>query len=774
MENGLTIIKSAISLVHHSIERIPPDVLDLFERCSDSVNPKSVEKTPHLLKFLEAFFHVTSFQVTYMGLSSHSFQTAGLGFMRAVLDGAVCQMSHVSRMGYLRCFVKLMDKARENVPLLPSFALTDADSPEARTAWEQMKQALDTKALRYWHSWEIQGRKGKISYLPIPGIWRSHGEEFAELIYDKYRQNAAKQLAPAHSNFNLFLEYLSRNPEKWPVTTFQHPIEIKKLFLDFMGNNFIQAVENGTDIYSRTKSYSKFIFTIEQVFIDSGVWARPFAGQLPRPVAKSLPGSYTNLTKTKDGIVVKSKLITEVPIHVTDSQAIDILFRKIRADNNLVLKWARLRLDLASKKNIEFNVLAEKGEIITGGNLNAKHIAEIGIENLCATYKHKGITYLKEMKKTALGKVPRSEIAHCLGVPTVDTFFAFQMLLTHAYPCVTESFFTHFELYNKRGDLSGFLKTNSGYQLVGYKDRKGGALSEQKIKLTDEQADWVKLIISMTTPMRQELKTAGDDAWRYLFLHSGGRVVTPTRPEAVKLNNKTVKYQPTMVGEFMSVGNLSEDKAKQFIVRLSVTAFRASAGVEVYLNTHSVEEMARALGHSQYSSSLLSSYLPEAILAFFQTRWIRIFQRGIICRAMKDSPRLLEAARFNDMGELHEFLKNHALREIPEHLQNPDYLQSTKQSRTAANDKDKDKADYVIVSIETGVLTALLSLKAAVAAAKPDASVCGQAIYWSNFSDAVVRDIEEGYDSGLQDDLNIARQHANAAHMENLIYATAS
>ncbi|WP_162491830.1 ClbS/DfsB family four-helix bundle protein [Pseudomonas syringae group genomosp. 3] len=772
MESGLTIIKSTNSLAHHSIDRIPSDVLDLFERCYDAIKLETSAKTGHLLKLLAAFFHVTGFQVTYFGLSKHSFKTAGKGFMRAVLDGAVSPMSRTTRMDYLRTFVKLMDRARDEVPLLPSFAVTDADSAEAHAAWETMKRNLDTKALRYWHGWEVQGRKGKVSYLPIPGIWRSYGEEFAELIYEKYRQNAAKQLAPSHADFNLFLEYLSQNSERWPVTTFQHPIEIKKLFLDFMGNNFIQAVENGTDIYVRTKSYSKFIFTIEQVFLESGVWARPFAGQLPRPITKSLPGSHTNLKKTKDGTVVKNKLITEIPLHITDSQAIDLLFRQIRADNNLVLDWARSRLAIVHMKNMECIALAEQGKIITGGNYNPKDIAEIGIENLCATYQHKGMKYLKSIKKEVFRKRPTSALLLRIGVPTVDTFFAFQMLLTHAHPCVTESFFTHFELYNKRGNLSGFLKTNSGYQLVGYKDRKGGALSEQKIDLTAEQADWVKLIISVTTPFRDELKAAGDDAWRYLFLHSGGRINTPSRAEAIKLNAKTIKFQQTMISEFMSVGNLTEDKAKQFIVRLSVTAFRASAGVEVYLNTHSVEEMARALGHSRYSSSLLSSYLPEAILAFFQTRWIRIFQRGIICRAMKDSPRLLEAARFIDMEELHEFLKNHALRDIPEHLQNPDYLKLPKPFLTTA--KDSGNADRVIVSIDAGVLTALLSLKAAVAGAKPNASVCGQAIYWSNFSDAVVRDIEESFNSDLQDHLDVARQYANAAHMENLIYATAS
>jgi hypothetical protein len=774
MEIGLTIIKSTNSLVNYPITRIPPDVLELMQRSCDGLAGEARSyKTAHLLKLLDAFFHVTGFQVSYLALSTPAFETAARGFAGALLDQSIIQASDQTTREYLRVFVKLLDKMRAEVPLLPFLTLADTDSPKTQAAWERMKRNIDLKALRYWNGWEIQGRKGKISYLPIPLVWNSHGEDFAEFIYKKYRQNAAKQLAPSHSDFNLWLQYISENAERWPTTSLQHPIHIKSLFIDFMRHNFFQALEFGSDIAIRTKSYSKFIYMIEEVFIDPGFWARPFAGKLPRPTVKTPPGSHTNLKKKKDGTVVKNKLITEIPLHVSDSQAIELLFKQIHADNRLVLDWAKTRLANAERALLDCQSLARNGNILTTGNNKVKELLYIGAENLCATYQRMGLGYLKAQDKNAVGHVSKSEIAERLGLPTTDTFFAFQLLLTHAHPCVTESFFTHFELYDKRGNLSGFLETNSGYQLVGYKDRKGGALSEQKIDLTPEQADWVKLIIDLTAVFRKELRNNNDDTWRFLFLHSGGRIVTPTRPEALKLNTKTIIFQRKMIKEFMSVGDLDENMAKRFIVRLSVTAFRASAAVEIYLNNHSVEEMARALGHAQYNSSLLSSYLPEPILAFFQTRWIRLFQRGIICQAMKDSPRLLEAARFNNMEELHDFLKNHALRDIPKHLQNPDYLKTPKQTSMATANDDK-KADRVIVSIDTGVLTALLSLKAAVTNAKPDASLCSKAIYWSRFSDLVVRDIENGFNSDLHEYLEIAQQHANATHMESLIYATAS
>ncbi len=778
----MTIIKNTACLVNYPFTRIPPDVLDLLERSLKGVKTSAALKSPYLLKLLEVFCHVTGFKLTYIALSTHSFRVAGTAFMRAFNEGSICSLSPQTRNAYLLTFINMMDNVRTEVPMLPLFEMPDVDSRYALACWEKMKQNIDAQSLQYWSGWEVQGRKGKSSFLPIPCIWNSHGENFAVLVYEKYKQHVEKQLAPAHSDFNLFLQFLSQNSEIWPVSSFHNPIEIKKLFISNMFFNFTQAVKLGSDIRNRTRSYSAFIHTVDETFIDSGIWARPFAGKLPRPIIKTVLGSDTKLKKNKDGTVVKVKLITDVPLHLTDMEAIELLFKKIRTDNKLVLDWARARLSIAARQNTEYQALAQAGEIITGGNEHAKNISEIGIENLCATYKHKGMAYLQAFKKELIGKVLPSKIVECLGVPTVDAFFAFQMLLTHAHPCITESFFTHFELYDKRGNLSGFLETNSGYQLVGYKDRKGGALSEQKIDLTPEQADWVKLIISLTTPFRNELRAAQDDTWRYLFLHCAGRLVAPTRPEAMRLTRKRSTSKQTMVKEFMRLANWGEEEATRFVLRLSITAFRASAAVEVYLDTHSAEEMARSLGHTRYSSSLLSSYLPEAILAFFQTRWIRIFQRGIICRAMKDSPRLLEAARFQSMEELHEFLKNHALRDIPLHLQNPDYLNtpqfsssdSNTNTNTNTNTNDAEKAGYVIVSIDDGVLTALLSLSAAITSARPDANLCGKAIYWSKFSEVVVRDIEAGYNTDLQEHLRVARQHAKASYMEEIIYATAS
>ena len=782
MENTLTIIKNTQSLPLYPVTALPPDVHEAMVRAGDKVKDKCYQsKLTTLIKIFDAYCHVTGTHVTYLSLSSSAFEKTVRGFLGALDDESIIPGARDGRYAYARAFVKLLDKMRDEIPLLPVVQGKSVSPKKNLHIWEAMKPHVDPVALRYWNGWEIHGRKQRNSYLPMAHLWNSHGPEFAELVFDTYKKYSEKKSEPSHTEFNALILFISSNCEKWPASAFQHPVKIKRLFIEFMLDVFMRAYENEVNIKNKSSGYSNFIYDIDAAFIQSGVWARPFSGQLPKPVVKNTPGTHTNHKKKKDGTIVVDKLITEIPLHITDSNAIELLFKKINEDNALVLQWARNRLAKAKEAYDLYRELSKEGVIITGGNKSAQAIEEIGVANVCATYAAKGITYFKKGGTDISGQVSKVDIFNVLSIPTTDTFFAVQMLLVHAHPCITDSFFEFFKLHDKLGNVSGFKKTDVGHQLVGYKNRKGGSLSEQKIDLTEEEAGWVQLLISLTKPLSDELRAAGDDTWRYLFLHTCNYITTPSRSSPMKLNRKTIDFQKRMISEFMEVGGLDEEAAKAFIVRLSVTAFRASAAVEIYLRDHSVEEMARALGHTRYSSALLSRYLPQSILAFFQTRWIRIFQRGIICQAMKGSTRLLEAARFENMEEFHEFLKNHALQDIPEHLQNPDYLNAP--APTAASKKSKSKtAGQVVVSIDPGVLTALLSLNAAVknATQKTElgktsgAQLCSKAIYWSRFSDLVVKEIEDGFNSELQAHLEAAQKHSNASHMEELIYATAS
>ncbi|CAJ0557402.1 unnamed protein product, partial [Mesorhabditis spiculigera] len=261
-------------------------------------------------------------------------------------------------------------------------------------------------------------------------------------------------------------------------------------------------------------------------------------------------------------------------------------------------------------------------------------------------------------------------------------------MLVRSHPDITESFFKDFELYDKNGKLSGFLKTNAGYQLIGYKDRKGGKLSEQKIDLSARDAVMVRMLIQLTDPLRKELREAAIDDWRYLFLHCNQYINRPNRPGMKRWGGYTDKEtMDAIVAEFARHSPLGDTELRRLVNRVSITNYRPSVAVENYLTHNSVTKLARSLGHKTYRADLLSSYLPQVILDFFQTRWIRIFQKGIVLEAMKDSPYLLEASGFENMDKLHEFLSNHALKDIPEGMKSPKDHADKSQRRQSLDDQ---------------------------------------------------------------------------------------
>jgi hypothetical protein len=762
----LTIVKNAKFLPNYPYTVLPPDVVALMLRCH-TCTFVSAEAT---IKLFEAYSHVTNAQISYTGLSTKSFLQTAQGFLGSLWDTAFLGTGRINRTTYRTAFRKTLGNMGKEIPVLGAALKLFSEEEALEAAWAEARINLCPDAIRYWNGWEIVSQKGKTSYLPIPLLWLSHGNIFAETFYKNYRQQSEKTLKPAHSEVNKLITYLYESPDAWPVSTFKNPIKIKQLFIQFMIYYFEKSVSAGHDLRAQVRSYSRFIYTIDQAFLQSGAWAKPFSGELPRPASNEVPGTSTrNLRKTSVGVVVMTKLVTLVPLEITDTQAIEILFKTIQKDISTINSWATMKCRSLRKARLSRNRLAMEGKPLVRNYGSAQCIADIGPKNICATFNKHGLSYfLDDFDKKFGSKITKAETADLLAIPRPHDFLPFQLLLIDGHPDITESFLDKLELYNKHGQLSGFTKTKGGaYELLGYKDRKGGRLSEQAITLTAREAVLVRQVIRLTEPLRAYLREKGDDAWRFLFLHCPRALSYPVVnaiPNWNQWSPRSIIERLTM--EFAEHSDLKGEDLEKFIYRISPTTFRASCGIAEYIRTGSVDKMARALGHSKYSHALLSSYLPEPILAFFQSRWIRIFQKGIICEAMKGSHLILQAASFESMDELHVFLKNHSLKDIPLHLSKPDYLTSASES--------SEPADRVVIALDEGVLTALLSLKEAVRRSNRPNDICARAIYWSKFADLVMGEIGRGWDENLKVNLSMAQNNSDPDIVEPLIYATAS
>ncbi|MGK9066559.1 hypothetical protein KXR72_15550 [Stutzerimonas chloritidismutans] len=765
----MTIIKYPRSLGIYPYKVLPHALVDQISRGLAGVPGRNALCTPTVLKLFEAYCDIAGHKITYKSPSSPRFLRIAKGFLGALSDRSFVAASGSARYAYIAGFLLILDELRKVAPNTPTFSSEERLSIENMQIWEDERSTLSPGAILYWSGWIVNGRLGKTSYAPIPLIWNSHGATFAEETYQAYQQYSKTKLAPNHSEFYLFLTYLSQNAKLWPCSTFRNPVKLKQLFIEFMLYSFKKTHDSGSDINIKTRSYSKFAYTMDEAFIQSGLWVTPFSGSIPRPVSKAPPGTHTHIRKKSDGSLEKVKLVTTVPLSLTETEAIEILFKNIKSDIRLVLSWAKEKLHTIRILELKRNRLAREGRPITSGNSCKNSLSEIGEHNVCATFAESGLSYIRKNPERVIGTASRASVSNLLALPTTEHFLALQLLLVHEHPCFNESSLKYLELYDKRGNETGFKSTDAGYQLTAYKDRKGGRLSEITVILSPRLAAYVRRVISLTQALREELRKAGDDNWRKLFLHCTGYIGLPKQAEPMKINRTTIRYLQETVNEFSALSGKDSESTEDFLCRLSVTAFRASSAVEVYLDTHSAEEMAKALGHTAYNAGLLRSYLPEPILDFIQTRWIRVFQRGLICEAMKGSPRLLDATKFESMAEFHLFMENHALRSIPEHLQNPDQLIQPGKGRNTVH-RYTQTADRLIVPIEQGVLIALVSLKEAVSLAKEKSRINAKSIYWSKFTELVINEIESGYNNELHQYLNIARQSIDAASMENLIY----
>lgn len=780
MTKNLTILKGSLALVNYPFTTLPEDVQDLMHRCYE---PIALAGMGQLTKIFDAYCNMTRTPITYLSLSSPSFERTVRGFLGSLYDPNFIDVTSGLRNSYAREFVRMLREMAKVIPLLHTFEERggrDGWPKFNEKHWVAIKDNLDPYAVRFWNGWPLEYGSEKTAYLSLAGVWTTHGPEFAEEVYKCMSQHFIKMKRPRSTDLNAFLNFISERAEDWPVETFQNPIQIKHVFLEYMRHYFIDQLEQENDLATATKTYAAFINLINTTLLASGIWVKPFAGTLPKPKVQTVAGIDTNKKKNAKGEVIKVKLITEIPYQVTDTQAIELLFKTIKADNNVLYRWANSKAWKTSNAQKARNKLASTGN--TQKIIYATHAQtdDINPNDVCAAVKMHGLGYVNEEFPKRFGKhTTREWINSFLQLPSANDLYPFKLLLVHEYPCITQSFLDNFELFNKNGDLTGFIKLDGYYQLTGYKDRKGANLSEMKIQLRPRDAVRVRQLIRCTQPLRDYLRAEGDDAWRFLFIHCSRGLTYPTKMPPTNWNPGTLetRYQH-LADEFAQFLTLPKKQIEEYICRISVTSLRATRAVLLYIENNSLTETAKVLGHTNVSPDLLGSYLPEPILAFFQTRWIRAFQRGIICHAMKDSKYLLRVSNFQTMEELHQFLENNALKDIPESMRDPEgYRNARSQNgpqrtpKTSAND---DSADRVLISVDVGILTALLSLEEAVRRSKRQDEICAKAMYWAKLTNLLVNEITEGYEFDLQEYLATAQTQIDASQMESLIYATAA
>lgn len=727
-----TIVHSTAALNNYPLRNIDTPTVVLLKNCIPAKSRKSDLRNP-LLGLLNCYLDITGQKLTFLSLSRKSTHKLLSGFIGALLSNTFVNAAQISRDMYVRAFLRALKILSAKVPDFES----DFDFDIASNHWE--KSLIDPLQCEYYLGWPIKSKTGKTGgHLKMAWVWHAIGPELVRAIHTAANNFVERYEARSSNNFipvlNEFFEYLEKTHPKISTIQLNDPSFTTKLIESFCRQFFERNVNTNNCLKTTIKRWNDALPFLETVLLDSGVFSRPYRN-FPYVEPRRKSGSESRIALNKDGVFVKEKLIVDVPLSLTDDEVIKLLFDKINADVGIILNWAQ----------------QQARNILTRHEGNGGEFDYMDFDLSPVQIKSK-------YRTTTLREANCGDIAYRLGLPTSYSLDPFIFLLIKEHPQITESFLLNLELYDKHGKLVGLESTDSRKYLVGYKKRRGGRKSLQRIALNESSAEFVGQVIKLTGPLRSYLKSKGDDSNRLLFLscRTGFCYPAPIR-NTLNAGNNTAAATEERIEQLIELGGAKDRlAATELVSRLSPTRFRATVGLQVFLETGSAKAMSEALGHAKYKPELLSHYLPEPILRFFQSRWIRIFQKGIVCEAMKNSALLLRASNFSSIDELNSFLNHHALK-FPDDAEDQ-------------NGQKKYEAKEVCICVDENILTALLSLESAVATADKS-QVSAKAQYWSKFASLLQVEIERNtYDTELIHALTVARSKVDPTLMQGMIY----
>ena len=671
-----TIIQNSYILQYYNFQNIDEIVISEIEK-----NNSVLQRKTTFIRLLKAFLFVSENDLKFLDLSSNKFRFIIDNFYLFLNDQYInLSSSFLKNIKY--DLLKLVDLLKAKIPELKNY---DIDIKK-----EEFDVHFNQEKINYIQGWFLQGKdnKNKI-FINLIIFYDLLGLEKTNIIYknaqrysSKFELETNKQFISMLNEFSAFLNTKNKSELKQKLFS---ELEVFNLIKDFCFSFFNKEQNTERALYNSKKKWNKFIEVFEHLFLDGNVLPK-ISSPLPKAPGQERKG-FQKRIKIQNGTEVKSKLITEIPLNINDDIALEILFKKINNDVDLTLKWAYSNIETLSS-------LYDKSFPHECFNATSQEIKKILGENI----------FLRNIKNTLL---------------TTNSLEPFMFLLINEHPQITESFLINLELYNNKNCLSGYVKTDGNFYLVGYKKRRGADLSEQKILLNNKSKKIVDKIIELTENYRKYLKNKSNDDWRYLFIHGGENGIKPQRtaktfvPAPSNLNSIEGKKRIDFV---IYTIDCSKEEATRFVTNMTMTKLRASKAVQLYLVQHDTKKMAEALGHKYYRPELLSFYLPETILDFFQSRWIRIFQKGIICKAMEYNKNLFKAGHFKTMEDLEEFINLHSLKNIPD----------------INNSNNININDEIYIGINQDILNVLLSLEKAVELA--DNEVSTKALYWSKFS----------------------------------------
>lgn len=614
------------------------------------------------------------------------------------------------------------------------------DSDEINRHIETYKShPIDLERMRYYEGWSVTSQDGVSRRYQLHKVYDAYGKEFALEVHsfiEKYAltkidstlRSSLEQIIMLFNEFALSVDN---------VKELKHNLNHGNSYyfmLNIYHRFFAKRVANGGKPHAAIKDWSRMVAKYMSCFIEGGLFEEPLYPivvpkfKKPKEDNKALPsgGSFTKEEQ--------EQLYSDIPLYIKDEEVVTKIQTRLDNEFNHIKQALDKYVDsfISNYKQVESlggNVrvqpqgfrMAEKDGVNSGLGYSA---------NTLATLKHYGIGQCfnslvnvdgnavnnRKFSDYTLGLRNKTEAFSELHRVNKDFIIAVYALLVLEHPSITPSWFDAWELYDKNGSMTGYKQAGKHWIISSFKKRKGATQAQQDVVLTKRSKYLVDMLIEMTSFERKCLKAIDDNNWCFAPLYSSISKVNVvkkisgtlfTNTESCGLSDLKIAFSEVQYNE-NGQAYLSEDEINSLLSVISLRNIRKKKGIHTYLETRSIQEVSKKLGHKQVNLEVLEAYLPQALLNFFNDRWVRIFQNSLMFEAMKDSDLLNEAFDF-DIKNLEQFLENHKMRDFPAHMMEIENAKTKEEEEQV-----KRKLDALVFMISPSILQMLIAIRTVV------------------------------------------------------------
>ncbi|SFJ69341.1 hypothetical protein SAMN04488082_105202 [Desulfomicrobium apsheronum] len=602
------------------------------------------------------------------------------------------------------------------------------------------------------------------------------GKSFTNTFFDGLKTIARSKakdtgLRDFGTTFAQFVSHISAKNQPITPKLLTDPSYVQTFLIDFMEYHFMKMVRRKAAVQEATIGSLQKLWSRYRIYWSSlasqKIVAYPmnaFPSGNPKLLSSdSIRHRKVNTDTTGNTTIITEKLITAVPLHITDEEATKLIFVQLKNDFIKVQTWLREHLnsffdDYKAGQKLASEVLElPSDDQVERATRSSSKKPSLPLAIKYFNEVHGGYTDTSRFPTPvypnleARCRVSKERLSRYLGIPSRQEAMAFMALLASHDGRFSESAIATAKLLDSNGNRINAVETDAGIILTVLKERNAGD-GWHDVVLKGEAKDLVKKWIHVTTPLRNHMMHNKVKGWQNIVIYTGNYLGSPAHFSRSSNINST--FRNFALNYKFRLGNLAN--------QVTIPRIRSTRAVLVFLESMNLAKMAKELGNTNETS--LRHYLPDSLWEYFTTRWIRIFQNLLIVEATRDTHYMQKALHFSSAAEMDEFLKNHAV--IP-------LIPTNSELSDASTDADSErKADELMVAASPGIFTTLLSIsEASRLVVGQGIQLSPQAVYWTEFTQRLRTHIESSdfCDHSIKQMMRAALVNANPANFIEVV-----